>query len=112
MRTPTTLGLIALLINNASCMASAEGPREDTDEMCDFLAISNKDKLSAASKRAIARYYDQGPEWFCEFRQHNLKGDLKYEPGVIRRDPSAPPVPCAAASGRRDRSRVPSRRAA
>ena len=43
--------------------------------------------LSAASQRALA--YTRGPEWFTEFRLHDLKGDFAYEPGVIRRDPSA-----------------------
>lgn len=47
----------------------------------------NNRKLSAASKRALA--YTKGPEWFCEFREYDLRGDLKYEKGVIRRDPSA-----------------------
>ncbi len=44
-------------------------------------------KLSAASKRALA--YTKGPEWFIEFREADLGGDLAYEEGVIRRDPSA-----------------------
>ena len=60
-----------------------------SDDAYDRLAISNPDKLSAASKRAIERNYDQGPEWFCAFRKHDLKGDFQYEEGVIRRDPSA-----------------------
>jgi hypothetical protein len=43
--------------------------------------------LSAASKRLLK--YNKGPEWFTEFREMDLKGDLAYEEGVIRRDPSA-----------------------
>jgi len=43
--------------------------------------------LSAASKRALA--YTRGPEWFCEFRAHDLQGDFAYEEGILRRDPSA-----------------------
>jgi hypothetical protein len=43
--------------------------------------------MSAASERA--QRYHLGPEWFCEFRETELSGDLRYEPGVIRRDPSA-----------------------
>lgn len=43
--------------------------------------------LSAASRRAL--HYTLGPEWFCEFREHDLQGDFAYEEGVIRRDPSA-----------------------
>ena len=44
-------------------------------------------KLSAASKRALN--YALGSEWFCEFKVSDVTGDLKYEQGVIRRDPSA-----------------------
>ncbi len=43
--------------------------------------------MSAASKRALN--YTLGPEWYCEFREIELKGDFAYEEGVIRRDPSA-----------------------
>jgi hypothetical protein len=43
--------------------------------------------LSAASKRALA--YTRGPAWFCQFRVADLAGDLAYQEGVIRRDPSA-----------------------
>ena len=43
--------------------------------------------LSAASKRALA--YNKGPEWYCEFREHDLGGDFAYQEGVIRRGPSA-----------------------
>lgn len=45
------------------------------------------DYMSAASRRALD--HDRGPEWFCQFRDDPLKGDFAYEPGVIRRDPSA-----------------------
>ena len=76
-----------LLIVLTGCELS--GSARITDDVYDRLAISNKDKLSAASKRAIQRNYDQGPEWYCEFRTSELKGDLKYEQGVIRRDPSS-----------------------
>lgn len=44
-------------------------------------------KLSAASRRALA--YTKGPEWFCEFKEYDLGGDLAYQEGVVRRDPSA-----------------------
>jgi len=43
--------------------------------------------LSAASKRAS--HYTKGPEWFCEFREFDCRGDFEYEKGIIRRDPSA-----------------------
>lgn len=54
----------------------------------DFLAIDNPDKLSAASKRALERGYHKNAEWFGEFRIHRLKGNVGYEKGIIRRDPS------------------------
>lgn len=63
-------------------------PRQMSDAAYDFLAITHQDTLSAASKRAIERRYDQGPEWFVDFKIHDLKGDFAYEPGVTRRDPS------------------------
>ncbi len=48
------------------------------EEVYDKNAISTRGKLSAASKRAIERNYDQGPEWFCSFKKHDLKGDFQY----------------------------------
>lgn len=47
----------------------------------------NNQYLSAASKRALN--YTKGPEWFCEFRVQETTGDLNFEDGVIRRDPTA-----------------------
>lgn len=82
------LVVLLLLILLAGCKPSVSQNRL-SDDVYDRLAISNKDKLSAASKRAIERNYDQGPEWYCEFRTHDLKGDFQYEEGVIRRDPSS-----------------------
>lgn len=64
---------------------------ELSDEKQDFLGITNKDKLSAASKRALLwddeLIYDN--EWFFNYEVFDLKGDLAYEEGVVRRDPSA-----------------------
>lgn len=59
-----------------------------SDEKLDYLGITNKEYLSAASKRAL-QWPDIGNEWFGEFRVQDLKGDLAYEEGVVRRDPSA-----------------------
>ncbi|WP_139955899.1 glycoside hydrolase family 117 protein [Flavicella sediminum] len=64
---------------------------ELTDEKQDFLGITNKDKLSAASKRALL-WPDEllhGNDWFFKYETYDLKGDLAYEEGVVRRDPSA-----------------------
>ena len=62
---------------------------EITDEQKDFLGITNKNKLSAASKRALLWPTDLGNDWFFEYQVEDLKGDLAYEEGVVRRDPSA-----------------------
>ncbi|APZ45508.1 glycosyl hydrolase [Polaribacter reichenbachii] len=60
-----------------------------SDEEQDFLGITNKDKLSAASKRALNWPKDATNDWYFEHKIHDLKGDLAYEEGVVRRDPSA-----------------------
>lgn len=54
----------------------------------DYLAIGNPDKMSAASKRALARNYHKNEEWFGTFHSSPLGGDFAYDPKVIRRDPS------------------------
>ncbi|MDJ0754706.1 MAG: family 43 glycosylhydrolase [Ardenticatenaceae bacterium] len=45
------------------------------------------EKLSAASRRALN--YSKNSDWFCEFREYDLRGDFAFQPGVTRRDPSA-----------------------
>ncbi len=60
-----------------------------TEEQLDFLGITNKEKLSAASKRALQWPMNLGNDWFFEYQIEDLKGDLAYEEGVVRRDPSA-----------------------
>ncbi len=55
----------------------------------EFLGIPKNGKLSAASRRALERGYAQNADWFCEFNTFDLKGDLKFEKGVVRRDPSS-----------------------
>lgn len=67
---------------------STESSIEITDEKLDFLGITSRDHLSAASKRALA-WPDRSNEWFGEFSVQDLKGDLAYEEGIVRRDPSA-----------------------
>lgn len=62
---------------------------ELTDELIDDLGITNPEKLSTATKRAL-KWPRIGNEWFIEFGHvHDLKGDLAYEEGVVRRDPSS-----------------------
>ncbi|CAL66690.1 glycoside hydrolase family 117 protein [Christiangramia forsetii] len=88
------IGLMATLYscNNTSEKISAE-KTEDKPEISqvdiDRLGITNPDSLSAASVRALD-WPDVGNEWFIEFSElQPLKGDLAYEEGVVRRDPSA-----------------------
>ena len=68
---------------------NAPGQPEKDPVTYDFLAIPQDGKLSAASKRALERQYNQGPEWYCECKSFDLKGDFAFEEGVTRRDPSA-----------------------
>lgn len=61
-----------------------------SEEQIDHLGITNPEYLSAASKRALKWPTDLGNEWFIQFGGLKpLKGDLAYEEGVVRRDPSA-----------------------
>ena len=88
MKSIITLFLLAFAGLAFATLASAEEQRRPTPEEIDFLGITNPDKLSAASKRAL-KWPRIGNEWFVEFEVHDLKGDLAYEDGVCRRDPSA-----------------------
>ena len=63
---------------------------EISEEQIDKLGISDVNHLSAATKRALKWPTDLGNEWFIQFDNLKpLKGDLAYEEGVVRRDPSA-----------------------
>ena len=59
-----------------------------SDKHYERLGITNKNCLSAASKRAL-EWERWSNEWFGEFEIFDLRGDLAYEEGVVRRDPSA-----------------------
>lgn len=59
-----------------------------TDADFDHLGITDKNHLSAASKRAL-QWPKIGNEWFIEYSVYDLKGDFAYEEGIVRRDPSA-----------------------
>lgn len=89
------IGCLLVACNQAPVKQSAEvAPCEEdyskvSDEKLDFLGITNKEYLSAASKRALAWSDDLTNEWFGRFQVYDLKGDLAYEEGVVRRDPSA-----------------------
>ena len=91
------LSLITLLI---SCNSNTQVSPADNDEnsnsmkitqkQIDHLGITNINHLSAASKRALKWPINLGNDWFIEFGGlQPLKGDLAYEEGVVRRDPSA-----------------------
>ncbi len=98
-RTKSVLPIIVLLLF-ISCTSSSqknENNTEMTDKttaptaaQIDHLGITNSEYLSAASKRALQWPMDLGNEWFIQFGPlQPLKGDLAYEEGVVRRDPSA-----------------------
>lgn len=66
-----------------------DGVGEISQQKIDFLGITDPNHLSAASKRALAWPDSLTNDWFGEFTIQDLKGDLAYEEGVVRRDPSA-----------------------
>ncbi|AWV96734.1 glycoside hydrolase family 117 protein [Arcticibacterium luteifluviistationis] len=75
----------------SQCTTVPEKAKEPhvSQETADKLGITNTDHLSAATLRAL-QWPDIGNEWYIEFGEHKpLLGDLAYEPGVVRRDPSA-----------------------
>ena len=45
-------------------------------------------KMSKATLRAVKGNYFQNSDWFCGFRESEIKG-LEYEEGIHRRDPSS-----------------------
>ena len=59
-----------------------------SDADYEYLGISNPDKLSAASKRALERGYQNNANWFGRFHYRELEGDFKFDATVSRRDPS------------------------
>ncbi|CDF79872.1 36-anhydro-alpha-L-galactosidase (GH117) [Formosa agariphila KMM 3901] len=91
--------LVMLIIMTSSCKENSKTMPEEnncndtivpTAEQIDYLGITDVNHLSAASKRALKWPTDLGNEWFIEFSDLKpLKGDLAYEEGVVRRDPSA-----------------------
>jgi len=87
-----------ILLSICACQKSPSGEKAAKaeaslqsypDSAYHYLAIPVGGKLSAASQRALQREYYQNADWYTEFRYHELKGSLQYEPGVVRRDPSA-----------------------
>ncbi len=63
-------------------------PIEDFSQKALELGVPKGNHLSAAMQRAV-RWKDRDNTWFIEYETMPLKGDLAYEKGVVRRDPSA-----------------------
>ncbi|WP_339717654.1 glycoside hydrolase family 117 protein [Cyclobacterium amurskyense] len=86
--------LSVFLFQSCQSTQNSENHKEENEiavspEQMDKLGITNAEHLSAASKRAL-NWRDIGNEWFIEFSSlQPLKGDLAYEEGIVRRDPSA-----------------------
>tara|TARA_R110002124_G_scaffold57700_10_gene161500 strand:- start:13567 stop:14769 length:1203 start_codon:yes stop_codon:yes gene_type:complete len=86
--------LSVFLFQSCQSTQNSESHKEENEiavspEQMDKLGITNAEHLSAASKRAL-NWPDIGNEWFIEFSSlQPLKGDLAYEEGIVRRDPSA-----------------------
>jgi hypothetical protein len=59
-----------------------------TPVQMDYFGITTPDKLSAATKRAL-QWKHLANDWYIQFQTYDLKGDLAFESGVVRRDPSA-----------------------
>lgn len=53
----------------------------------DSLGIPKGNKLSEAMKRAM-EWENHDKNWYFEYKTMPLKGDLAYEEGIVRRDPS------------------------
>ncbi|WP_422080383.1 glycoside hydrolase family 117 protein [Ulvibacterium sp.] len=91
----STFLVLGLLLIGISCNPSKEKKEKASpdipglEKIVKQLGITNKDSLSASSKRAIEMGYDAGTEWWTKFRISDIKGDLGFEEGVIKRDPSA-----------------------
>lgn len=84
---------MALIVVVASCTPVEQTSDCDqldiSPERLDRLGITNAAYLSAASRRALRWSDSLTNEWYGEFQVFDLKGDLAYEEGVVRRDPSA-----------------------
>lgn len=87
--------LLGMLCMGISCNTSEEKKAEVvtstevSEEVVKKLGITNKDSLSTASKRALDMGYDAGPLWWTKFNISDIKGDLGFEEGIVKRDPSA-----------------------
>ena len=86
MRRTHCLTFVVMSLVCGACVVSQE-TIVPTPEQVDYFGIADPNQLSAATKRAL-RWHRLGNEWYVRFSVHDLKGDLAYEEGVVRRDPS------------------------
>ena len=83
------MSLLAACGNTGNTQTIAVDDTQNYDERkADSLGIPKGNKLSAAMKRAM-KWENHDNKWFFEYKMEPLKGDLAYEEGVVRRDPSA-----------------------
>lgn len=88
-----TVRFVALTLVLCLCGACTQDTAEEAtvaydEEKFEKMGITNRDYLSAASKRALA-WPELSSNWYGNFRVEDLKGDFAYEEGVVRRDPSS-----------------------
>ena len=77
--------LLSIFLIGISCQKKVQVSQATIDK----LGITDPNHMSAATKRAL-KWPDIGNEWYIEYGEDKpLKGDLAYEKGVVRRDPSA-----------------------
>ena len=81
------IALFASCVNQPSATVSTDDSAYD-QRKADSLGIPKGNKLSAAMKRAM-EWPQRDNSWFFEYKMMPLKGDLAYEEGIVRRDPSA-----------------------
>ncbi|MFY0627072.1 MAG: glycosyl hydrolase [Reichenbachiella sp.] len=67
---------------------TAKSKSNEDNYFQNFGIFDEEKEESISSIRALNRAYNQGSEWYIEFEFSDLKGDLGYEEGVVRRDPS------------------------
>ena len=83
------MSLLAACGNTGNTQTIAADDTQNYDaRKADSLGIPKGNKLSAAMKRAM-KWENHDNKWFFEYKMEPLKGDLAYEEGVVRRDPSA-----------------------
>ncbi|MFI3285417.1 MAG: family 43 glycosylhydrolase [Rikenellaceae bacterium] len=72
----------------SSPQSSPTTPTNYDKEKAAYYGVPEGNKLSASMMRAM-EWADHDNSWFIEYETMPLKGDLAYEEGVVRRDPSA-----------------------